>query len=129
MIKDPENYVNRREDVVLNINDAPEGYDGPEGAYRKGEYKIILHPGADGWIEPSTGENISVEKRTRSKNYYLFNVVEDPEEREDLSSALPDVLHELTQIFNSLHDEMVPADVPENSSGGLQDGVWVTGWC
>merc|ERR1739838_1263368 len=60
MIKDPENYVSRREEVVLNINDAPQGNHGPQGAYGKGEYKIVVHPGPqDGWIEPPTGQNLS----------------------------------------------------------------------
>ena len=45
------------------------------------------------------------------------------------NTFLPDVLDEMVQAFLSLRVEMVPADDPEDSGGGLQDGVWVTGWC
>ena len=135
IIKDPENFVSRREDVVINVADAPQGNHGPQGAYRKGDYKIVVHPSPqDGWIEPPTAQNYSANTPRNNLTaapqlYLLFNLVDDPEEREDLSTTETDLLHEMTQAFLSLYDEMVPADDPEDGSGGLQDGVWVTGWC
>eukprot|EP00091_Calanus_sinicus_P020544 TRINITY_DN5665_c0_g1_i4.p1 TRINITY_DN5665_c0_g1~~TRINITY_DN5665_c0_g1_i4.p1 ORF type:complete len:159 (+),score=54.23 TRINITY_DN5665_c0_g1_i4:125-601(+) len=134
IVKDPENFVSKRQDVVLNVADAPQGNHGPQGAYRKGQYKIVVHPSPqDGWIEPPTAEKYSQDIHTKNVTkapqlYYLFNVVDDPEEREDLSTTETTILQEMTQAFLSLHDEMVPADEPEDASGGLQDGVWVTGW-
>ena len=61
--------------------------------------------------------------------YYLFNINDDPEERKDLSQLNPHVLQEMREAFESIHDEMAPADDPEGGRGGIQDGVWVTGWC
>jgi len=138
IMKDPENFISRREDMVLNMRDAPQGNHGPKGAYRKGEYKIVVHPsGQDGWIEPPTADNNystithSNINATRAKPqmFYLFNIKDDPEEREDLSQSDHQVLQDMREAFESIHDEMAPADDPEDGSGGLQDGVWVTGWC
>ena len=128
LFKDPVNFVSDRDDVVLNIEET-------KGAYRRGDYKIVVQPESQsGQFKPFTIQNYSVESQLQTAHggspmYYLFNIVEDPEEMEDLSIALPDVLDEMVQAFLSLRDEMVPADDPEDSGGGLQDGVWVTGWC
>ena len=120
--------MGNRDYVVLNIEET-------KGAYRRGDYKIVVQPESQsGQFKPFTIQNYSVESQLQTAHggspmYYLFNIVEDPEEMEDLSIALPDVLDEMVQAFLSLRDEMVPADDPEDSGGGLQDGVWVTGWC
>jgi hypothetical protein len=61
---------------------------------------------------------------------FLFDIENDPEEREDISAQFPEIVNELLDKISKLKEEMVPADDPAWLERiGVEDGVWVTGWC
>ena len=47
-----------------------------------------------------------------------------------MSSLFPDIVTEMLDRIMVLKEEMVPADEPpELERVGVEEGVWVTGWC
>ena len=64
--------------------------------------------------------------------YLLYNVIDDPNETEELSEIYPDLFLEMKAQMNILLEDMVPKDVPEPVSSELlvdELGNLKTGWC
>ena len=132
----------RRDGFVVNINENAEGK--TQAALRDGKYKLIMNPPPrDGWIEPPTANgqldehhcklpntSLKTEVGGQMDKILLFDIESDPEEREDISDQFPDVVSEMVIKVSELKQEMIPADEPAwLERVGVEDGVWVTGWC
>ena len=64
--------------------------------------------------------------------YLMYNVIDDPNETEELSEIYPDLFLEMKAQMNILLEDMVPKDVPEPVSSELlvdELGNLKTGWC
>ena len=56
-------------------------------------------------------------------HFSLYNVLDDPNETEELSSVYPDLLEELKSQYEELLKEMVPEDKPpQNPLEDITDG-------
>ena len=63
---------------------------------------------------------------------FLFNLKEDPEERNDLSDAFPDKVANMVDRIKELSESLVEPDNPDTVFAGnpVNFGwVWSTGWC
>jgi len=62
----------------------------------------------------------------------LFNVMDDPEERHDLSAEKPELLQLMSGRLMDLYNDVEPAhiyhDIPEADPANY-GGVWTPGWC
>merc|ERR1711976_24224 len=62
----------------------------------------------------------------------LFNVMQDPEERNDLSAQMPDKVAEMAARMDEYLAEARPIDLEHQKSNPAAwsfGGVWVPGWC
>ncbi|XP_076452393.1 arylsulfatase B-like [Babylonia areolata] len=120
-------------------------------AIRVGDYKLITgNPGNGSTIPPPEEPGIYPDPMTFSykckgptphlhyednddadgdnqKNVWLFNVVEDPEERHDLSGSKPEVVRKLLDRLQYYNSTAVPVNFPDpdpNADPGKHGGVW-----
>lgn len=104
-----EGAMAARTDFIYNID--PCAFNGDNyanfSAIRKGDYKYIdaLKSPADEWrplpSALSDGENLIVVNVNESKGPWLFNVIEDPEERMNLLILKPSKARELKALLDS----------------------------
>jgi len=72
------------------------------------------------------------DRKWPSLKKHLFNVVHDPEERNDLQTSHPDILEEMRQKAKEFYASFVQRDYPEKSEKGNPkyfDNIWASGWC
>jgi arylsulfatase A-like enzyme len=75
------------------------------GAIRRGDWKLILN----GKLRANY-----IGERPREDTYELFNLADDPYEKNDLSKKEPAKLKELQRRLNSYAEEAAPANIPPN---------------
>ncbi|KAF6037038.1 hypothetical protein EB796_004655 [Bugula neritina] len=137
-----QNVESPRKEIIFNIDPMfpPKGESKStifntsiQAAYRYKDYKILTGAfGYDGWApEPSLasgGVNPADTMKTPSdKNIYLFNVAEDPEERNDLTDSHPDVVNFMLKRLAQWQKDSVPVFYPqddENCNPALHGGIW-----
>jgi len=112
--------VARRSEIPLNIFMRGEQF----SAIRVGQFKLIAgHPGLyDGWypIPPAPYQP----PPAHQGHFYLFNIENDPYERNDLSHARPGIVSKLRQRLESYLPGFVP---PQNNTVVCPptNGVWL----
>ncbi|XP_067144724.1 arylsulfatase B-like [Centruroides vittatus] len=123
-----------RSEFIYNIFDNSHR----RAAIRVGDYKLIWgHPGnPSGWIPPPRqNEHIkSCNLSTKSivSAIRLFNIKEDPTERNNLGATLPKVVELLKTKIIEYSREMIHADDPKDDPNGdpiYWNGVFSPGWC
>ena len=75
---------------------------------------------------------IMFKKRWPNLKKHLFNISEDPEERNDLQEELPDVMEKMRLKALELYGSFVERDYPDMSSRSdpaRWGGNWSPGWC
>ncbi|XP_002730830.1 arylsulfatase B-like [Saccoglossus kowalevskii] len=136
-----------REEHVYNIDDDPIS---PGAAIRIGDYKLITgHPDllypyrdislTDGWYNygdppasglPSTDQEANAPPPLNVE--YLFNVVVDPSEKNNIADQHPDIVQNLRDRLDEHRKLLIP---PVNQTTELAGdaanycGVWSPGWC
>ena len=141
-----------RDEFVYNIDKFPVGL---SSALRQGDMKLVWGlPGNmnNGWYPvPDSNDalpdlydseypdseadldllnGLSDQLGEANVGVHLFNVTADPEERQDLAFALPDVVQRMQDRIRELMADLVPADYPAQVDEGYPyDGRWQTGWC
>nr|XP_006825164.1 PREDICTED: arylsulfatase B-like [Saccoglossus kowalevskii] len=132
-----------RTEFVYNIDDNELS---PGAAIRVGDYKLItgnpnlvyplrlLNSSADWW-------NYGDDPITRIPNSplpppanvtYLFNIIDDPEERNNLAEVYPNKVEELRHRLDEYRENLVPpVDRIIDPAGNPVNfgGVWSPGWC
>lgn len=89
----------------------------------------------DGHFKKLLSENRFQEifdKKWPSFKKHLFNIDDDPEERNDLQEKHPEILEKLRKRARELYRSFVPSDFPAEDHKGSPKhfgGVWSTGWC
>ena len=122
----PDTSTTKRQDMVINISLNRRNL--TSAAYRLGDHKVVIRPGRkDGW-DAKSGEQ-EPGPGLLPNQVLLFNIAEDPQEREDLASTLPELRDQLVAKVEELRLTSLPVDDPAEVSGAVRDGVWVTGWC
>ncbi len=92
------------------------------GALRQGKYKLVKFYGAFDFpwfpapedlqdISDNTWNSQLGDERAADFKVRLFNIEEDPEEKNDLAETLPDVLDRMTARMEELVADMVPTQV------------------
>ncbi|XP_046355962.1 arylsulfatase B-like [Haliotis rufescens] len=125
-----------RTEVVYNYDSHPQPMQG-HAAIRVGDYKLIDgYPGLyPGWYKP---EQVTSSLNTRfsrdsANQYQLFNLKDDPNERNDLSNSRPDMVKKLAARLAWYEKQAVPPNFPETpndlSNPALYGNVWSPGWC
>ena len=72
------------------------------------------------------------EKQWPEMRKLLFNVIDDPEERNDLQELEPEVMEEMGKVVSELYESFVERDYPKFSKRGLPkhfNNTWSHGWC
>ena len=89
----------------------------------------------DGDMEKLLSENKYQEifdKKWPSFQKHLFNIDDDPEERNDLQKKHPEIMEKLRGRVRELYGSFVPSDFPPEDHRGSPkhfQGVWSSGWC
>lgn len=100
------------EDILLNT--APKG-----GAIRVGDWKLVINGSAtvhdDDEQETSTGAGAKVE---------LFNLIDDPSEKENLASAQPEKVKQLRVRYDTYAREAVPPKSRPKAKDFRVPNVW-----
>ncbi|XP_006817206.1 arylsulfatase B-like [Saccoglossus kowalevskii] len=132
-----------RNEFVYNIDDFEPS---PGAAIRVGDYKLItgnpdiLYPirttnQSDGWFNygdpltngfPGPPTSIPAENVT-----YLFNIRDDPEERNNIADLYPEIVQALRTRLDEYREGLVPPIDDTPDLAGLPsnfDGVWSPGW-
>ncbi|XP_033116769.1 arylsulfatase B-like [Anneissia japonica] len=98
-------------------------------AIRVGDWKLITgDPGNSSWIAPPESDiKAPIPTDPKDKTLWLFNIIDDPYEYNDLSELRPDIVNELYQrlVFyanGSLPVNFPPPDVRANPA--LHDDMW-----
>ncbi|XP_077981232.1 arylsulfatase B-like [Glandiceps talaboti] len=143
-----QNKESPRTEFVYNIDDDNIS---SSAAIRVDDYKLItgntdlLYPcrlanKSGGWYnfddEPTNdvfqGEHVSNETLPPSDGIYLFNIRDDPEERNNTADLYPDIVEKLKARLDVHRKHLVP---PVDSTRDLAGdpinygGVWTPGWC
>ncbi|XP_069109762.1 arylsulfatase I-like [Argopecten irradians] len=132
------NGSSSRTEFIYNLDDlAP--YTAGHAAIRMGDYKLIVgYPGLyPGWYPPPTYTDDNFIKEipydgSQDDKIQLFNLRDDPNERNNLSDKLPDVVKKLRMRMAEYHKQMVPANYPNGtavSDPKNYNGFWSPGWC
>ncbi|XP_077982002.1 arylsulfatase B-like [Glandiceps talaboti] len=146
-----EGFRSPRNEIVYNIDDIM-----PEkgAAIRVGDWKLIqgnhqmFYPviyDHDSWYKPATEEGETLVSPAfistgepdqvfppRPDVLYLFNLKDDPTERNDLAAEEPGKVAELLERLEYQRSKLVPAlNPPPNMAAdpAQSDGVWRSGWC
>ncbi|KAK7089213.1 hypothetical protein V1264_024444 [Littorina saxatilis] len=127
-----------RTEFVYNMDDIPQF----SAAIRSGDWKLIQGvPGSyNGWYPVpgvaarTEGDGFqTVDENVPGPNdLQLYNVKEDPTERNDVKNKFPDVLAKMKARLDQWRQTMVPANFPPDdpaSNPDLFNGVWGPGWC
>ncbi|GFS27251.1 arylsulfatase B [Elysia marginata] len=99
-------------------------------AIRVGNYKLITgDPGNGSWIPPPEMKSAlaKVDTEKAKNNLWLFNVVDDPEEKYDLSKNQPEIVRKILDLLAKVNSTAVPAFFPPSdpqSNPELHGGVW-----
>ncbi|GFN95654.1 arylsulfatase b-like [Plakobranchus ocellatus] len=99
-------------------------------AIRVGEYKLLTgNPGNGTWIPPPESNTLQTEQKTENskKNTWLFNIKNDPEERNDLSEKKPEVVKSILRILAKINATAVPPFFPKSdplANPELHGGIW-----
>ena len=136
-----------RKKMLYNVDPLKDGGNGPNGAIREGPFKLIRgDPGRpDGWIPPPQVTDMNDEKSledlqelfrndfcTSKGKHQLFNIVEDPYEKNDISKDFPEVVHKLSDLLDNYEKGMLAPDtadlVPEGNPVHFSN-TWSSGWC
>ena len=134
-----ENVQTPRNELLINLDPPHEGFMG-QAAIRIGEWKLItglpncsLVPVKvrdkcpDGWVHL----NGTIENPPYTPSFtWLFNIKEDPNERNNVADQHPDIvkqLNEKIENYNSTHIEQLYPPVDPKSSPTNFGGVW-TPW-
>ena len=102
-----ENATSQHEEIIIGYNFSLTLANGPIGAIIVGEYKLIvgkqeINPGCDSLMFSPL--NYPCENGTVGNDcepYCLYNIVDDPEERKDLSQTNPDILQKMIDHYNA----------------------------
>ena len=79
-----------------------------------------------------TADQKIFDKSWNGLNKYLFNVEEDPEERNDLFHSEPEIVEQFRRRVREHLGSFTERDSPEKSSRGHPSNfgnVWSPGWC
>jgi len=128
-----------RIEMVYNIDPGCSFGNGPGGAIRVGSFKLIRgDPGTpDGWIPPDSVEddesgNDGGCSGPNPQQLLLFDLDNDPTEKENLALARPNITTYLEQVLDNYRAGMVPPDVANKTQKGNPNnfnGIWSSGWC
>jgi len=101
-----------------------------KAALRKGDWKLLIgRLGNGSWI-PAPEVNTTDRSPPNSdtgKNLFLFNITNDPEEREEISRQHPNVVQDLLARIRMYNSTAVPGRFPKPdplSNPQLHGGVW-----
>ncbi|XP_060083290.1 arylsulfatase B-like isoform X1 [Ylistrum balloti] len=127
-----------RTEFIYNLDDLPP-YQTGHAAIRMGDYKLIVgYPGLyPNWYPPPTYTDDNYIKEvpydgSQNNKTQLFNLKDDPNEHDDLSTKLPDLVEKLRTRMAEYHKQMVPANYPAGTSTAdpkNYNGFWTPGWC
>ena len=128
-----------RKEILLSLNPARDNFVG-QAAIRRGDWKLIIgmpncslgkdskiFPCPDGWMHV----NGTKESPPFTPNLeWLFNIANDPNERNNVADQYPDKVLELKErieYYNSTHIEQLDPPLDPNSNPIHFNGVW-TPW-
>ena len=101
-----------------------------QAALRRGNWKLLLGcPGNGSWI-PAAEMDVPAQvssKCHKNKTIFLFNVANDPEEREEISEQHPEVVRDLLNRIRMYDTTAVPPRFPNpdpKSNPSKHGGVW-----
>ncbi|XP_002736785.1 arylsulfatase B-like [Saccoglossus kowalevskii] len=141
-----KNESSPRNEIVYNIDDDPIS---PGAAIRVGDYKLIagnpdlfyplrLINQSDGWFNygdvPTSGLPVlpTGDEPPPPNVTYLFNVIDDPEERNNIADDHPEIVQALRQRLDEHRIYYMPAVnqvFDEAGDPSNFDGVFSPGWC
>ena len=133
-----ENKPSLRKEILHNIDPIDTFWGTPDGyshcrnaALRRGDWKLLIGcPGNGDWV-PAAEMGQSTQSSSNQHNInsvFLFNVANDPEERDELSEQYPDIVRDLLARIVLYNSTAVPARFPApdpNSKPSRHGGVWV----
>ncbi|KAK3094132.1 hypothetical protein FSP39_024506 [Pinctada imbricata] len=100
-------------------------------ALRYGDWKIITgDPGNGSWVPPPTssqGTRIDPSYTKDTKNVWLFNIAKDPNEHQDLSDSMPDLVVKMLGMLDQFNKTAVPCVFPPEdpkSDPKYHGGYW-----
>ncbi len=94
-------------------------------AIRKGNWKLILCPGSGGWSVPRPDDP---EANEGLPGYQLYNLKNDPGEKENLLASHPDVVQDLKSLLTKYIEEGRSTPGKSQSNDNI-DGEWKQiGW-
>ena len=127
-----------RNEILHNIDPAGAFWASPNGfshcrqaALRRGDWKILIGcPGNGSWVpSPEMKKSVQISSDRQNPNsIFLFNIAQDPEEREELSEKHPEIVRELLARVEMFNSTSVPARFPRpdpDSKPCRHGGVWV----
>ena len=132
-----------RKEILHNIDPMDTDWNNDHGHYkfcrqaaiRVGDWKLLTGcPGNGSWVPPPESFNpivdISPNLQDNINSTFLFNIREDPEERNELSGIYPDMVSSLIQRLKDYNATAVPVRYPDPdpaSNPELYGNVW-TPW-
>ena len=94
-----ENITTQHEEIVLGYNFTY--FDNPTGAIIVGEYKLIVGQQRNQIFMPIDSPCTKGAKGNDCDPYCLYNIIEDPGEKQDLSKTEPNVLKMMVDRYNA----------------------------
>ena len=79
-----------------------------------------------------TDDDLKLEKLFNKLDFAMYNVIDDPEERNDLKHDLPAIYQQLRKRTLEHLKNIVPEDFPEQDFAGHPNklnGYFSPGWC